>query len=571
MLQCTYFLRKLQALAFSVEQPTNRLHNDSKKLVINAMRRQRSAPVPDINLGSIDIGIIAAYFLFLVVLGLYLSKKNKGADDYFLAGRGMTWPFIGLSLFASNISSTTLVGLSGDAYATGISVYNYEWMAAVILVIFALFFLPIILRRQVFTMPEFLAGRFDGRIRTYFSLLTLFLGIVVETAGSLFAGALVVQLILPDVPLWQTMSFLAVIAGFYTLTGGLSAVMLTDAIQAILLLIGSLVITIIALDKVGGVGVVMDQISPEKLSLIRPLDDDGVPWLGLITGVPLLGFYYWATNQAIVQRALAAKSVDHGRWGALFAGVLKLPPLFIMVLPGSIAILLYPDLERADLVYPTLIVDLLPAGLLGLTLAGFLAAIMSQIDSALNSASTLVTMDFVRRWKSDLSSRSLMTIGRFVMAGFLIFAVFWAPFISNFRSIFSYIQAMFSYAVPPVVALFLVGVFWPRANAKGAFASVVVGLAVGSAAFVAIEMLGLISLHFLYMAPLLFVICVMTIVLFSFRAQPPSPEQVEGYMWSFALFAAEGRDLRGKPLWQNYRIQAVALLATTGLIVFLFR
>ena len=527
--------------------------------------------MPTVNLGAIDLAIIGAYFVFLIALGVYLSSKSKGADDYFLAGRGMTWPFIGLSLFASNISSTTLVGLSGDAYATGISVYNYEWMAAVILVIFAVFFLPIILRRQVFTMPEFLAGRFDGRIRTYFSLLTLFLGIVVETAGSLFAGALVVKLILPDVPLWQTMTVLAVIAGFYTLTGGLTAVMLTDALQAILLLVGSLVITIIALDKVGGIGVVMDQVSPEKLSLIRPLEDDGVPWLGLMTGVPLLGFYYWATNQAIVQRALAAKSVDHGRWGALFAGALKLPPLFIMVLPGSIAILLYPNLERADLVYPTLMFDLLPVGLLGLTLAGFLAAIMSQIDSALNSASTLVTMDFIRRWKPGLSSKSLMTIGRFVMAGFLIFAVIWAPFISEFRSIFSYLQTMFSYAVPPVVALFLTGVFWPRANAAGAFACVVTGLVVGVAAFVAIEMLGLFSLHFLYMAPLLFLVCLAAIVVFSLRAPPPERERIKDYMWSVEMFAEEGRALCGKPFWQNYRVQAVALLAVTTLIVILFR
>lgn len=522
-------------------------------------------------LGVIDLSVIGLYFIGLVLLGVFLSTRSKGADDYFLAGRGMTWPFIGLSLFASNISSTTLVGLSGDAYATGISVYNYEWMAAFILVIFAVFFLPIILRNQVFTMPEFLAGRYDGRVRTYFSLLTLFLGVVVETAGSLFAGALVVQLVLPDTPLWQIMAVLALIAGFYTLTGGLAAVMLTDALQAVLLLVGSLVITILALDKVGGIGVVLDRIPAEKLSLIRPMGDPGVPWLGLLTGVPLLGFYYWATNQAIVQRALAAKSVDHGRWGALFAGLLKLPPLFIMVLPGSIAILLYPDLERADLVYPTLMFDLLPAGLLGLTLAGFLAAIMSQIDSALNSASTLVTMDFVRRWKPDLSSRSLMTIGRVVMAGFLIFAIVWAPFISSFRSIFSYIQAMFSYAVPPVVALFLIGVFWARATAQGGFACVVVGVAAGGASFLAIEVLGAFSLHFLYMAPLLFLICATTLIFVSLRTPAPEKSAIENHLWTLSAFAAESHDLKGKPFWANYRIQAIALLALTSFIVFAFR
>ncbi len=526
--------------------------------------------MPDFHLGTADLLIIIGYFIAMIALGLFLSRRAKGAEDYFLAGRGMVWPFIGLSLFASNISSTTLVGLSGDAYATGISVYNYEWMAAIILVIFAVFFLPILLRSRVYTMPEFLAGRYDGRMRVYFSLLTLFLGIVVETAGSLFAGALVIKMILPDVPMWQTMTVLAVIAGFYTLTGGLTAVMLTDAIQAMLLLLGSLVITIIAFDQVGGISAALDQIAPEKLSLLRPLDDDGVPWLGLLTGVPLLGFYYWATNQAIVQRALAAKSVDHGRWGALFAGALKLLPLFIMVLPGSVAILLYPELERADLVYPTLMFDLLPTGLLGLTLAGFLAAIMSQIDSALNSASTLVTMDFIRPAKPNLSSRQLMIVGRVVMAGFLIFAVLWAPFIANFRSIFSYLQTMFSYAVPPVVALFLIGVFWPRANATGAFASVVVGLIAGIGAFIAIEVMGLFSLHFLYMAPLLFLLCGAVLVAASLACPTPQPAAVESYLWRKAAFDAETSELRQKPAWRNYRYQALALVGAAGLIMILF-
>ncbi|MEM7666592.1 MAG: sodium:solute symporter [Pseudomonadota bacterium] len=527
--------------------------------------------MPTHTISTLDVGIVIAYFVGMIVLGVVLARRSKGAEDYFLAGRNMVWPFIGLSLFASNISSTTLVGLSGDAYATGISVYNYEWMAAVILVVFAVVFLPIILRRQVFTMPEFLAGRYDGRIRTYFSLLTLFLSVVVETAGSLFAGAIVIQLIMPGVPLWQIMTVLALIAGFYTVTGGLAAVMITDAVQALLLLLGSSVITWIALDQIGGWSVLMDQIGPEKLSLIRPIGDAGVPWLGLITGVPILGFYYWATNQAIVQRALSAKSVDHGRWGALFAGALKLPPLFIMVLPGSMAILLYPELESANLVYPTMMFDLLPAGLLGLTLAGFLAAIMSQIDSALNSASTLVTMDFIRRAKPHLDSRQLMNVGRVVMVGFLLFAIVWAPLIANFRSIFAYIQTMFSYAVPPIVALFVIGVFWRRANASGAMACMVTGLALGTGGFFAIEVLGLFSLHFLYMAPLLFLACALALMLGSLRAPPPDPADIDEFIWTPALFAAETAELAAKPAWQNYRYQAIALLIVTALIVVTFR
>nr|WP_305889111.1 sodium:solute symporter [Parvularcula maris] len=507
----------------------------------------------------------------MITLGLYLSRRTKGADDYFLAGRNMVWPFIGLSLFASNISSTTLVGLSGDAYATGISVYAYEWMAAVILVVFAVFFLPLILRQQVFTMPEFLGRRYDGRVRVYFTLLSLFLSVAVETAGSLFAGALVLKLLLPDVPLWQTMTVLALIAGFYTLTGGLRAVMFTDAVQTILLLIGSLTITAIALNEVGGIGAVLDAVPKEKLSLIRPPGDEGIPWPGLLTGVPLLGFYYWATNQAIVQRALAAKSVNHGRWGALFAGFLKLLPLFIMVLPGTMAILLYPELPRADLVFPTLMFDLLPTGLLGLTLAGFLAAIMSQIDSALNSASTMVTMDFVRPSRPHLTSQQLSAVGRYVMAGFLLFAVLWAPFISSFRSIFSYIQVMFSYAVPPVVALFLMGTFWSRANAEGGFAGAMVGLLVGVVAFLLIEVASVIQLHFLYSAPILFIVAAAAIVGVSLATQAPDPVKTAPLLWRPSLLKEESAELRGLPFWQNYRVQAACLLLAVALIVYWFR
>jgi len=527
--------------------------------------------LPEFTLHPLDLAIVLIYFAAMIALGLYLSRRIRGADDYFLAGRHMTWPVIGLSLFASNISSTTLIGLSGEAYATGISIYNYEWMAAVVLVIFAVFFLPILLRRRTYTMPEFLARRFDDRIRTYFSGLTLFLSVVVETAGSLFAGALVIQMLFPGIELWQTMTVLALIAGIYTLAGGLAAVILTDTVQASLLLLGSVVITAIALGRIGGIDDLVAAIDPEKLSLIRPLDDPTMPWLGLLTGVPLLGFYYWATNQAIVQRVLAARDVAHGRLGALFAGLLKLTPLFIMVLPGSAAILLYPDLENSDLVYPVLMFDLLPVGLLGIVLAGFLAAIMSQIDSALNSASTLVTMDFVRRYRPDLDSRQLMRVGRVVMALFLLFAVLWAPFITQFRSIFSYIQAMFSYAVPPVVALFVIGVFWSRASSAGAMACVIAGLITGVGGFVAIELLGLFELHFLYVAPLIFVVSAAALMIVSLLGQPPDQERISGYLWTRGDFDRETASLRGLAFYRNYRILAVALMLATGVLVFIFR
>jgi len=314
-------------------------------------------------------------------------------------------------------------------------------------------------------MPEFLERRFDGRARTYFSLLTLFLNIVVDTAGSLYAGGLLLKLIFPGIPMWQTISVLALIAGIYTIAGGLAAVIYTDAIQTAFLLIGSIVITITAFDKLGGSwDIITSSVSGAKLSLIRPLDDAGVPWLGLFTGLPILGFYFWCTNQFMVQRTLSAKDTNNGRWGSLFAGFLKLPELFIMVLPGTMAILLYPHLKNPDMVYPTLMFDHLPTGLLGFALAGFIAALMSQIDSTLNSASTLVTMDFIRRWKPKLDNRQLMKVGRWVTFGFMILAALWAPQIEKFGSLFKYLQRVLSYTVPPVVAMFLIGLFFKRAN-----------------------------------------------------------------------------------------------------------
>ena len=342
----------------------------------------------EFSLQAVDYAMLIGYAVVVIALGLYFGRQHENASDYFLAGRRMIWPLIGISLFASNMSSTTLVGLAGEAYSTGIAVFNYESMAAVVLIFGVFFFFPALLRSGVYTLPEFLERRYDSRARSYFSLLTLFLNIVVDTAGSLFAGALVLQLLFPEIPLWQTVALLALLAGIYTMIGGLAAVMYTDAMQAILLLIGAIVIAVAAFGEAGGWSAVMSQAPAEMTSLLRPLDDPGVPWLGMVMGIPLLGFYFWCNNQFMVQRVISAKDVNHGRWGALFAGALKLPVLFIMVLPGTAAILIYPELPRPDLVFPTLMFDLLPTGLLGLVLAGFIAALMSQIDSTLNSAST---------------------------------------------------------------------------------------------------------------------------------------------------------------------------------------
>jgi len=370
--------------------------------------------------------------------------------------------------------------------------------------------------------------------------------------------------------MWQTITVLAIVAGIYTIAGGLAAVIYTDAIQTVLLIIGAITITITAFIKIDGWSALTSVVPSDMLSLIRPLDDPGVPWLGLLTGVPLLGFYFWCTNQFMVQRVLSAKNLNHGRWGSLFAGFLKLPVLFIMVLPGIMAIMLYPDLPKPDLVYPTLMFDLLPAGLLGLVLAGFIAALMSQIDSTLNSASTLVTMDFIHKIKPQLDGKQLMKTGRWVTFIFMILAALWAPQIENFGSLFKYLQKVLSYSVPPVVAMFILGIFWKRANSQGAFVSLITGVIAGAIFFVFNEFLGYTSVHFLYIAPILFVICIIAMIIGSLLSSAPDAEKTAAFTWSRKFFNEESKELREVPWYQNYRIQSVILVIMAAILVISF-
>jgi len=529
--------------------------------------------MPRFGLQPIDWILIAAYAVFIVGKGMWWARRHRTALDYFLAGRSMTWPLIGASLYASNLSSTTIVGLAGAAYGTGISVFDYEWMAAVVLVVFAVIFVPIYLESRVYTMPEFLERRYDRRSRTTFAVLTLFGNLVVDTAGTLYAGGLVMRILFPGVPMWETIAVMAVLAGLYTIAGGLVAVIYTDAIQAVLLTVGAVVVTVKAYLAVGGWDRVTAVTPPELLSLVRPLDDPFLPWLGLVTGVPLLGFYFWCTNQFMVQRVLSARSIRHARLGSLFAGFLKLPVLWIMVLPGTMARVLYPGLDNPDLVYPTLIFDLLPAGLLGLVVAGFLAALMSQIDSTLNSAATLVTIDFIKVRRPRLDERQLMWIGRATTAVFMVLAAAWATQIEQFGSLFRYLQNVLSYIAPPVVAVFLLGVLWPRANADGAFAALVAGLAMGAGFMVWNLRAEDGGLHFLYVGPVLFLLCAGIQAAVSLAGAPPPPE-------SAAFTRRRRRDRRDAgaadegtsgPLWTDYRVVSLVLLAATAAVVAAFR
>jgi len=525
--------------------------------------------MPEFSLSWIDLTVVVIYAVFIIGLGLWFGRKHEDAEQYFLAGRGMIWPIIGISLYASNMGSTALVGLAGDAYSTGISVYNYEWMAAAVLVFFAIFLAPFYIKSKVYTMPEFLERRYDVRSRYYFSGLTLFGNIIIDTAGHLYAGGLVIKLIFPEIPISQTILALAIVAGIYTIFGGLAAVMYTDAIQTALLVIGAITISTIAFVKIGSWDAVRQVTDPEMLSLIRPLDDPAVPWLGLI-GVALLGFYFWCTNQFMVQRLLSAKDTNHARWGSLFAGALKVPTIFIMVLPGTMALALYPNLPNPDLVFPTMMFDLLPIGVRGLVFTGFVAAIMSSIDSTLNSASTLVTMDFVHKFKPGLTRQQLMWVGRFATTVFMVLAAIWAPQIVNFGSLFKYLQSVLAFISPPIVAVFLLGLFWKRTNATGAFTSLIAGLVFGIFLLVFQGSTWMPQIHFLYVAPILLVLTGATAVLVSLAGSPPPAEKTDDYTWSPRLFRQESEELRGLPWYKNYRVLSVLVLLFTAATVVMF-
>jgi solute:Na+ symporter, SSS family len=527
----------------------------------------------DFSLSRVDLAVMAVYVVATVAFGISKTRRG-GAEDYFLGGRGMTWPVIGLSMLAMCVSSSSLVGWAGDAYSTGISVFNYGISGAVVVLVFFLwFFLPFYLRSRVYTMPEFLEGRYDAKSRTFFSLITVIGYTFLDSAVTLYAGAQMMRKVFPEMPLEWLIYGLAAIAASYTIIGGLSAVMWVDLVQSIMLLLGSTVLTLIAFWKAGGWNAVMTAVPPENLSLIRPATDSSVPWPALIITLPLLGFYFWCTSQAMVQRTLSAKSVNEARWGNLFAGLLNFAVFYVMVLPGVAGRVLYPDLEKGDQIYPTLVFGLMPDGIKGIVVVGFVAAMISTLSSILNSAATLVTMDFAAKFRPDLTSRGKVLVGN--VAGFVIAAIaaLWAPEVAKFESVVKYFQQFLGYLAPPIVAVFLFGLFWPRANAAGAFAALLSGIAIAAGMLATGGKLPpLTDWHpFLYVPPVVFLVASAVLVGVSLATAPPDRERIARFLWSPQILADESAELAATPWYQNYRTLSLLLLAFTAVFVFVWR
>lgn len=521
-----------------------------------------------------DIFIIVLYFIYIVYLGI---KYSKSADEksYFLAGRGMSWSVIGFSLFAASISSSTLIGQAGDAYSTGIAVFNYNLISVLVMVFFAWFILPFYIKSKIFTIPEFLEKRYSVASRYYFSAITIVVNIFLDAAGSLYAAAMVMKLVFPEASISTLSIVFAIVVAVYTIPGGLSAAIRVDLMQGIFLLVGSMVLTAYATFN-GGAEYVKGLLleGDVLMKLVRSNDDASVPWLGMIVGIPVLGMFFWGNNQQLVQRVLTAKSIDEGRKGVLLVGFLTVLTLFLIIIPGVMAIKLFPNLPKADMVYPNLIMELLPNVLIGFMIAAMVAALTSSLSGLLNSVATLFTMDFYDKFAPHSSSAKKVRVGKLASIAVLVIAVLWAPQIGKqFGTLLKYYQELLSIIAPPIVAAFMLGIFWKRTNATGALAGLIGGMLLGLFnIFYKIDSGSSIfgDMHFLLTVPFYLFWSMLIMIAVSLLTKKPPLEKTDELTFTMKEFNEETLKLKEKPLVHSYRFWSYLLIGFSFLILILF-
>ncbi|MGB2388161.1 MAG: SLC5 family protein [Henriciella sp.] len=445
------------------------------------------------------VDALILFGIMALLLGIGLSNWTSGAStkEFFLGGQRLRWWHIGFSLFATNFSASAIIGLTGAAYLTGIAIYNYEWVGILVMVFFAFVLSGQVRRGSFYSIAQFLEERFGTRIKIIYSALILFLLVFIDMAGALYAGGVLLREVFPGLSISVIILIIMLMAGTYSMVGGLGAISRIDMVQSVILICGAVLVSYYTLKTVGGWSALSTAAPEGFLSLVRPIDDRAVPWTGLVTGVPILCCYFWLVNQNMVQWVLSARSAQDARIGLMMAGYLKIIVLFIVVIPGVAAISLFPDLTEPDRIYPTLLFELLPAGILGLVLAGFVSAIMSSTDSILHASSTIITMDFVKNMRPDLAARDLVRVGRLTTAGVIVLGAVWAPVIGEFGTLFEYVQGLLSYAVAPFVVVYLAGWFWPRANETGALLALACGFS-STILFAVATSLGWFEIHYLH-------------------------------------------------------------------------
>lgn len=494
-------------------------------------------------LATVDLIIITSYLGLVLLVGLYYSfRKNETADHYFLAGRSLGWVAIGMSIFATNISSEHFIGLAGNGASRGLAVGNFEWLAIFALILLGWYLAPILLKSEVFTVPEFFGKRFNKATQMYLSGISIVAYILTKISVSLLAGGLLLKAVL-GWDLYTSAIFMVFITGIYTIIGGLKAVVYTSVIQSVFLIVGGFLLTFFGLDKVGGISGLYAQLPADFFSIFKPMHDPDFPWTGMIFGAPILAVWYWCTDQYIVQRIFSAKDVSAARRGALLTGFLKILPMFILVLPGLIAAALFPGVV-GDAAYPTLLTGtLLPAGIKGLVLAGVLAALMSSLSACFITTSTLFTMDFYRHFKPDSSDKKLVLVGRLATTMVVLIGILWVPLVKLINShIYVHLQSMQAYISPPIVAVFILGLMWKRINGTAAIWTLVTGGIIGAARLVlewtAWPMAdwpwihGFIQMNFLHFALFLFAISSVVLVGISVVTVESYPARIRDYVIS---------------------------------------
>ena len=531
----------------------------------------------------IDNLIILFYFILIVTIGVVtgIRRKNKSTDGFFLAGRSLNWLVIGAALFAANISTTHLVGLVAQGFEDGMVWGNFEWFAFPGLILLSLVFAPVYYRTRISTLPEFLERRYGPYTRTMLGIIALLFAIFAHIGISLYAGAVVFRNFFG---FEINLSLVVIISAtlVYTLVGGLRAVVITETVQTVILVLGTIVLGVLSVmqlpaHEITSLADFKDAVKPNQLNMVHGPESANLPFISIVLGLPVIAIYYFGSDQTIVQKVLGARSRRDAQLGPVFTGFLKILPVFMMVVPGIIAYVLFGDrITDANDALPTLIREILPAGIKGLLAAALIAALMSTIAAGLNSTGTLVSMDIVKRFRPAISDKSLLLIGRITIMTVLASAAFWSPWIASFKSIFEAINVILVSVAPPVTAVMVLGVFWKRGNQQGALAAMISGLSIGILVF-CLEFEPIsgtryitynLGIPLMMQAFWLCIICMVIHVTVSLLTPEPPPEKTRGIAMERPWDFITREKVTG---WTDPRILSLVLVAVMTMLYIIFR
>lgn len=510
----------------------------------------------NVSISTLDLAIIIAYILGIMILGIWVGyRKKTTSTQLFLAGKSLPWTIIGPSLFVANISTIHLIGLAADGHRTGLGVGNFEWGAAVTLIILGLIFAPFYFRNKLNTLPEYVEKRYSPLTRSILAGIFIISALLIHIGISLYAGAHILEEFF-GISMYISIIGISIVTAIYTILGGLRAIMITNLVQTVLLIFGAVYLTMAGIQALPDVGIhsfaeLKQAAEGLDVSMIQPIRESETgtvnpySWLAVIAGYPILGIWYWCTDQTIVQNVLAAKTEKDSRDGAIFGGFLKILPVFIMVLPGVLAYVLFHDQIGNDH-NSTLVVmmrNLLPKGLLGLFAAGLLAALMSTIEAALNSTATLATKDILIRIKPNIKERKVVWVGRITAAVVIVLAMLWSTQGGRFGSIFEAINKIPMMFAPAITTIFIMGVFWKRGTNTAAVTTLVFNLILGLIyLLVDIPIIGsqqlvveVLNIPFMLAGGIIFILCLVIYIVVSLNNEPPDPKKLKNLTWDHPL------------------------------------